>query len=177
MDEQLREKLLHIRMLAMDVDGVLTDGRAFYGPNGFEAVAFHVHDGSAIKWLHRLGFRSAFITGRSLEAVRARAEALGVHYVYENARVKLEAYDRLKAEAELEDRAICYVGDDLTDLPVLTRAGVSVAVADARPEVRQEADVITLARGGRGAIREVAEMILEAHGEWHRLLERYHSVG
>jgi len=160
-------------MVVLDVDGVLTDGRAFYGPDGAEYVAFNVHDGTGIKWLQRAGIVVALLTGRTLEAVARRAQVLGVGHVVQGAKVKLEGYERLKREAAVEDEAVCYVGDDLPDLPVMRRAGLAVAVANARPEVRAAADVVTTARGGEGAVRELAEMILKARGAWEQVTRRY----
>ena len=173
MDKQLREKLNAVKLVALDVDGVLTDGKAFYGSDGFEGLSFNVQDGSGIKYLQRCGVEVALITGRTVEAVAARAEVLGIEHVYQGAKVKREAWDALKSDTGLEDEAICYVGDDLPDIPVLRRAGVAVAVANARPEVREVAEIITAAPGGEGAVRELAEMILKARGEWQEVLGRY----
>jgi len=173
MDESLRRRLCDIRLVAMDVDGVLTDGRALYGSNGFEGLFFNVQDGSGIKYLHRAGVATALITGRTVPAVQTRADVLDIQHVYQGAKVKLEAYERMKADTGVGDAAICFIGDDLPDVPVLRRAGVAVAVANARPEVKSVAHVITAAAGGCGAVREVAEMILKARGDWEKLLKRY----
>ena len=172
-ENEIRRKIERLRLIAMDVDGVLTDGRAFYGSGGFEGVFFSVKDGTAVKWLHRAGLETALITGRSLEAVRARAEVLGIRRVIQGAKVKLEAYERLKEETGLADEAICYVGDDLPDVPVMRRAGLAVAVADAPEDVRRFADLVTRADGGCGAVRELAELILRTTGAWEELTRRY----
>jgi len=170
---QVMEKLRAIELVAMDVDGVLTDGRTFYGPGGSEGLFFSVQDGSGIKWLHRAGVATALITGRQLEAVAARAHTLGIEDVFQGVKVKADAYAQLKERARLDDSQILYVGDDLPDLPVMRMAGVSVAVANARPEVREGALIVTSAAGGDGAVREVAELVLKAKGLWDDLLNRY----
>ncbi len=172
-DEQIERKLRAVRLVAMDVDGVLTDGRAFYGSAGVEGLLFNVQDGTGIKWLQRAGIQTALITGRTLEAVVARAEALGIPLVIQGAKVKLEAYEELKEKTGLSDDAICYIGDDLPDLPVMRRAGLPVAVPNARPEVRAAARLVTEARGGEGAVRELAELILKAQGKWQEITRRY----
>ncbi len=175
LSEETQRKIRGMKLLALDVDGVLTDGTTFYGSGGFEGLSFNVQDGTAIKWLHRAGIETALITGRNLEAVTRRAEVLGTRHVIQGAKVKLEAYERLKRDAGLEDDVICYVGDDLPDIPVMRRAGLAVAVANARPEVRQIADIVTEAPGGRGAVRELAELILKTKGEWEKLTSRYYE--
>lgn len=169
----LTQKLADVRLLAMDVDGVLTDGRAIYGPDGFDGVAFNVRDGSAIKWLHRYGLDTALITGRDVEAVRRRAEVLGIDHVYQDAKVKIEAYETLKTDTGMSDSTICYVGDDFTDIPVLRHAGLSATVANSPVEVKGVSDLVTDNPGGHGAIREIAEMLLKAHNHWDKLMARY----
>ncbi len=173
MDEELRDKIRAVRLVVMDVDGVLTDGRAFYGSGGCEGVFFNVQDGTGIKWLHRAGIDTALLSGRSLEAVRKRAEVLGIRHVVQGAKVKTEAYEELRRETGLDDRAVCYVGDDLPDVPLMRRVGLSVAVADARPEVVQIADIVTKAPGGEGAVRELAELILKTRELWEDVRRRY----
>ena len=173
MDEEVRRKLLAVELVAMDVDGVMTDGRAFYGADGMEGVLFNVHDGAGIKCLHRAGIGTAIITGRAIEGVRARAEVLGIEQVFQDAKVKLTAYDQLKERTGLDDSRICYVGDDLPDVPVMRRVGLAVAVANARPEVCGVAHIVTAARGGEGAVRELAELVLKTQGKWANILKRY----
>ena len=173
MNEALREKVLHVELLVMDVDGVLTDGKALYGTDGLIAVFFNIQDGTAIKYLQRAGLKAAIITGRDVEAVRARAHELGIADVLQGVKVKLEAYEALKERLGLQDEQIAYVGDDLPDLPVMRKVGLSVAVANARPEVLAAADLITETPGGEGAVREVAELILKAQGKWDDIMARY----
>ncbi len=157
----------------MDVDGVLTDGKAFCAGNGFEGVFFNVHDGTGITYLHRSGLRTAVITGREVGAVRERAQTLGIAEVITGAKVKLEAYEALRERAGLHDDEIAYVGDDLPDIPVMRRVGLAVAVPNAAPEVLEIADLVTHRAGGEGAVRELAEFILKAQGKWKDILGRY----
>ena len=134
---------------------------------------FNVQDGTGIKWLHRAGVVTALITGRRLDAVTKHAEALSIPHVVQGAKVKLAAYEQVKRESGIDDEAICYVGDDLLDMPVMKRVGLSVAVRSARPEVIEAADVVTDAAGGDGAVRELAECILKAKGKWDEIVARY----
>ncbi len=166
------EKARNVRLVVMDVDGVMTDGRVLYaGPH--EGVLFNVHDGTGIKYLHRCGIRTAIITGRQVDAVRVRAESLGIAHVVLGAKVKLDAYEAVLDAAQVADGAVAYVGDDLPDLPVMRRVGFAVAVPNAVPEVLDAADWVTGRRGGEGAVREVAEFILKAQGSWETILQRY----
>lgn len=166
-------KIQKIELLAMDVDGVLTDGKVMYGSNILDAIYFNVQDGSSIKWLHRAGIKTAIITGRESEAVQARARLLGIEYVYQGAKKKLPAYEQLKSDTGLPDISIGYIGDDLPDLPVLRTAGIAIAVANACPEVKEAADIVTERAGGDGAVREVAIMLLKAQNKWNEVTARY----
>ena len=176
MRSDAKEKAARVRMLVMDVDGVMTDGRALYGPGGFQALFFNIKDGAGIKYAKRAGLKTAIISGREVEAVMARAEELGVDYVKRGAKVKLVAYEELMTEAGLADEAVAYIGDDLPDLPVMRRAGLAMAPADAVAEVLAAADVVTEAAGGAGAVREAVELILRAQGQWDLIMERYRET-
>jgi len=164
-----------IRLVVFDVDGVLTDGKIALDAHGVETKAFNVQDGTGIKYLLRSGIKVAFITGRQSGAVALRARELGVEDVYQGAKVKLEAYEKLVEKYGLHDDEICYVGDDLPDLPVMRRVGLAVAVANARLEIKNEAAYVTQAQGGGGAAREVAEKILKGQGKWDAILSRYYQ--
>jgi 3-deoxy-D-manno-octulosonate 8-phosphate phosphatase (KDO 8-P phosphatase) len=164
-----------IRAVILDVDGVLTDGRILLSDDGSETKCFHVWDGTGIQYLLRSGIQVAFLTGRESEAVTHRARELGVAHVRQGAKNKLPAYESLLADLGLADADVCYVGDDLPDIPVMRRVGFSVAVADAREEVRALAHHVTHAPGGAGAVREIAERILKATGKWAAILSRYTS--
>ena len=168
----LAERCRGVRLLVLDVDGVLTEGSIVYGSGGLEVKHFHVRDGSGLKLWKLAGRRSALITGRSSPMVDGRAAELGVDFVFQGASDKLPAYQRLLADAALPPSAIGYVGDDLPDLPPMRHCGLAAAVADGCREVRAAAHYVTRAAGGRGAVREVIELILRCQGEWDRLAER-----
>ena len=157
-----------VRLLILDVDGVLTDGRLHYGWAGFERKAFHAQDGSAMEALRRAGVPLAIISGRGARAVRRRARELGVRHVWLNTPDKAVALDRLATETGIDPQAMAHVGDDLGDLPLFQRVGFAVAVADAHPLLRQRAHYVTQTPGGRGAVREVCDLLLFAQGKWPR---------
>jgi len=164
-----------VRLLLLDVDGVLTDGRIIWDSEGRESKQFFVGDGSAIKWLMRSGVAVAWLSGRSSAVVVKRAEELGVADVVQGAKKKLPAFRALLRRTGFRAEEVCYVGDDLHDIPVLKRAAVACAVADAPEEVKSVCQVVTRAAGGCGAVREVAERILRAQGVWPELLSSYHK--
>ena len=149
-----------VDLLIMDVDGVLTDGGLYVGPDGKTWMRFHVHDGLGLARLHRAGVHTAWITGGTAEATGTRAASLGVTVVRQGVDEKQAAVLDVLAECGVSAERAVYMGDDLNDLPVFGLVGVSVAVADAVPEVRARADRVTAAPGGRGAVREVCEAIL-----------------
>jgi YrbI family 3-deoxy-D-manno-octulosonate 8-phosphate phosphatase len=169
----LRERCEKIEMLVLDVDGVLTDGSIIYGDDGVELKAFFVRDGSGLKLWQLAGKRAALMTGRTSKLVEVRAAELDLAPVIQGAGDKLAGFRQLLQQAPLPVERICYVGDDLPDLPVLLRCGLAVAVADACPEVIARAHYITRTRGGRGAVREVVELILRCQGRWQGLVERF----
>jgi len=164
-----------IRAVILDVDGVLTDGSITVADDGSELKRFHTHDGAGIKYLMRAGIQVALLSGRRCEAVERRGRELGIVLFRQGAKSKLPVYEELLAEMGVSDEAVCCVGDDLADLPVLRRAGVGVAVASDRPEVKDAADLVTQAPGGQGAVRELAESILKAQGSWQAILARYQT--
>ena len=149
-----------IRLLVLDVDGVLTDGRLYYGPRGEQLKVFDVRDGYGIVQLQRAGILVAVISGRRSTMVRTRCRELGVRYVFQGAAEKLPVLERLLKRLRLTAAECACVGDDLPDLPLIERVGLSFAVADAVPAVRRRAAHTTRARGGRGAVREVCEHLL-----------------
>jgi 3-deoxy-D-manno-octulosonate 8-phosphate phosphatase (KDO 8-P phosphatase) len=161
----------------MDVDGVWTDGRLFYcpGPDGqmVETKAFDTQDGMALRWAHAASLRTGLISGRESPGVTHRARMLGVTYVYQDYLEKLPPYEEILAQAGVGDEEVAYLGDDLPDLPLFSRVGLAVAVANARAEVKQRAHYVTAAPGGHGAIREAIELILQAQGSWAAVLARY----
>jgi 3-deoxy-D-manno-octulosonate 8-phosphate phosphatase (KDO 8-P phosphatase) len=165
----VRKKAAKIKLLLLDVDGVLTDGRIIIDDRGVETKHFHVRDGQGISLLMRSGIEVGFITGRSSNAVRHRARDLGVRLVYQGVSNKLDCYYRIKQKTGLEDDNIAYMGDDMVDLPILSQVGFAVAVADGWGELSRAVDYITAARGGQGAVREVAELLLQAQRKWSNL--------
>lgn len=171
-DALLEERAARIRLLAMDVDGVLTDGRLYFDSEGRELKAFHTRDGYGLKALQGFGIHLALITGRRSPMVTERAAQLGIEWVYQGRDDKLEAYLDVLGKAGIEPDQVCYVGDDWLDLPVLTRVGLAVTVPDADEEVRNRAHFVTTRAGGHGAVREVCDLILRAQGRHAELLER-----
>lgn len=162
-----------IRLLVLDVDGVLTDGRIIYDSTGAETKAFHAADGQGIKYWLRAGHEAAILSGRDSPPVLKRAEELGIRLVRLGAKVKLPAFEEILAEAGVAADETCYVGDDLPDLPPMARAGLAVAVPDAPEEVRRVAHMVTRAAGGAGAVREVVERILKYQDRWAQVTQRY----
>ncbi len=171
--QDILEKARHIRLVIFDVDGVLTDGSLYLGDDGQEYKAFNSLDGHGMAMLKASGVEIGIITGRTSEVVRIRMESLGIRHVFQGQRDKRPAYEALKAELGLEDHQIAYVGDDVVDLPVMTRVGLAVAVQDAHPFCRRHAHWITPDRGGHGAARNVCELIMEAQGTLEAALRSY----
>ncbi len=171
---QLRHRARKIKLLLMDVDGVLTDGRIYYLPRPgggiFETKTFHSRDGLGIRYAHEAGLKTGILTGRSSPAVEQRAKELGIHFVQQAALEKLEPYERILRAADLRDEEVCYVGDDVVDLPVLKRVGLAVGVADGHPLLRRYVHYSTRHPGGQGAVRETVELILEAQDKWPSIL-------
>jgi 3-deoxy-D-manno-octulosonate 8-phosphate phosphatase (KDO 8-P phosphatase) len=166
-----------VKLVIFDVDGVLTDGRIVLNDHGVESKFFDVRDGSGIKWLVRVGLDVAFLTGRQSHVVELRAAELGVTRIHQGAKVKIDVYERLLNEAGLQDEAVAYAGDDLIDLPVMRRVGLALAPADARPEVKAAAHYVCQEGGGRGAVREIVELILKGQGFWEQVTAPYFSPG
>ena len=169
----VQEKAKKIRLLILDVDGVMTDGKIVYTDSGQELKFFDSRDGHGIKMLMRTGVDVAIITGRISPAVEHRAANLGISMVYQKAINKIDAFKEIAARKCFSDAEICVVGDDLPDLPVLRRAGLSVAVPGAVDEVRRLADYTTRHSGGSGAVREICEIIMKAQGAWQTATARY----
>ena len=167
------ERARKIRLLIMDVDGVLTDGRIIQDSQGHELKVFDVKDGHGIVMAHRAKLKTALISGRASETITRRAEELGIEIVFQKIWNKLEVYEKILGDMHLIHEEVAYIGDDLIDIPLLRRVGLAVAVADAVDEVKAHAHLITQRVGGQGAVREVIEVILRAQGVWDTLVERY----
>lgn len=170
---EIQERASRIKLLLMDCDGVLTDGRIWILENGEDQKAFHTRDGLGIDLWHRAGLKSGIISGRTSSAVERRARALGISFVYQGCEDKQEAFAKTVLQAGLIDTEVGFVGDDLNDIPLMMRSGLAIAVADAAADTRDRAHYVTNERGGRGAIREVIELILKAQGRWEDLLRHY----
>ena len=169
----LLERARKTRLLMMDVDGVLTDGRIIQDGQGHELKVFDVKDGHGIVIAHRAMLQTALISGRASETITQRAGELGIKLVFQKVWNKLEVYEKILVDTELTHDEVAYIGDDLIDIPLLRRVGLAVAVADAVDEVKVAAHVVTQRPGGQGAVREVIELILKAQGHWDSLIERY----
>jgi 3-deoxy-D-manno-octulosonate 8-phosphate phosphatase (KDO 8-P phosphatase) len=174
--EELKEvegRAARVRLLLLDCDGVLTDGRITPVEGGEELKSFHTRDGHGLVMLHRAGLRSGIISGRTSRLVELRASDLGVSFVRQGALDKVAVFESLLAEAGVEAAHAAYVGDDVVDIPLMRRCGLGVAVADATPDTRAAAHHVTRLPGGAGAVREVCELILKAQGRWDELMKRY----
>ncbi len=168
----LIERCARIEVLVLDVDGVLTDGRIVYTDAGEEIKAFHVRDGSGLKFWEAEGKKSGIITGRRSAIVERRAKELGIAHVTQGVSDKKAALVTMLAELGVSAERVAAVGDDIVDVPVLRTCGLAVAVADACAEAKEDADYVTEAPGGRGAVREVIELILRAQGRWPAIVAR-----
>jgi YrbI family 3-deoxy-D-manno-octulosonate 8-phosphate phosphatase len=164
-----------IELILSDVDGVLTDGGIWYDNQGVELKGFHIRDGLGIKLWQRAGFRFGMLTARSSHIVKLRAQELGIEVVRQGFENKLPVARDILRELNLSPQQVCYIGDDLTDLPVIRHVGLGVAVADAAAEVRAAAAHVTESAGGRGAVRELVELILKAKSRWEEVIQRYAS--
>jgi 3-deoxy-D-manno-octulosonate 8-phosphate phosphatase (KDO 8-P phosphatase) len=175
--KKIRSRARKIKLLLMDVDGVMTDGRIYYVPNPkggmFETKTFHARDGLALRIAHENGLQTGIITGRSSPVIDYRVKELGIHYLFQKALDKLVPYERVKQEAGVTDAEIAYVGDDIVDLPILKRAGFAVGVAGGDETLRRHVHYWTKAPGGLGAVRETIEVILSAQGKWEKVLNHY----
>lgn len=163
----------HIKLVLFDVDGVLTDGSLFLGDDGQEYKAFNSRDGHGLKMLQKTGVDVGIITGRTSRVVEHRVGDLGIKHVYQGCRDKLPVYENLISELGLERGQTAFVGDDVVDLPIMVRSGLAITVQDGHPLVKRHAHWITPARGGRGAAREICEMIMYAQGHYTREMENY----
>jgi 3-deoxy-D-manno-octulosonate 8-phosphate phosphatase (KDO 8-P phosphatase) len=169
----VNEKLKNIKLLILDVDGVMTDGRIIFDSNGVESKFFNVKDGHGIKMVQRAGLEVAIISGRASQVVANRAEELGIARVYQKSLDKMTPYLEILSLTGLNDAQVAFVGDDVIDIPVLRRVGFAAAPADAVAEVLPFVHFVTANRGGWGAVREVCDLILKAQGSWEPVTERY----
>jgi 3-deoxy-D-manno-octulosonate 8-phosphate phosphatase (KDO 8-P phosphatase) len=177
LNQNLRARAGKVKLLLMDVDGVLTNGKLYHFPdeegNMIETKGFDSQDGIALQWMQWKGLRTGVISGRESLGTAERARQTKMNYVYQGHIEKVPILEEIMGKAQLNADEIAYMGDDLTDLVVMRRVGFAIAVANARPEVQREAHYVTERAGGEGAVREVIELILEAWGFWGEILEKY----
>ena len=175
--KQLRARARKIKLLLMDVDGVLTDGRIYYVPRPqgglMETKTFHSRDGLGLRLAHAAGLKTGIISGRGSPVVEHRARELGIHFLQQEALEKLAPYQRILRAAGLRDEEVCFLGDDIVDLPVLKRVGLAVGVGNGHPLLKRYVHYVTKNPGGQGAVREAIELILQAQGKWKRVLGSY----
>ena len=167
---QIELRARRLKMLLLDVDGVLTDGTILVGPEGDEAKGFSIRDGSGIVWAQRTGLTVGLLTGRPSDATTRRAAELGIEIIVQGDPSKGEAFEQILRGRGLTDTEVAYMGDDLMDLPVLRRAGISAAPADAAEEVKANVHWLSRYNGGHGAVRELVELLLKSRGRWDALV-------
>jgi 3-deoxy-D-manno-octulosonate 8-phosphate phosphatase (KDO 8-P phosphatase) len=176
-NEELLARAARVRVLLLDVDGVMTDGTYWHVPDDrgglVETKAFDSQDGIALRWLREAGIAGGVITGRSSPVVEERARSAGLVHVYQGHVEKIPILEEILEKAGVSSEQVAYVGDDYTDVVIMHRVGLAVATANAKPEVKAEAHYVTTVPGGRGAVREVVELLLRAQGRWGAILEHY----
>ena len=173
MEEYILEKAKKVKLLLLDVDGVLTDGRIIYDSRGHDMKFFDVHDGLVVSLLKKAGISTILITAKGSRAIRPRARDMRVEEVFENISPKTQVLEKILKKYKVEASEICFVGDDLVDLCLMKKVGFPVAVSNAAPEIKQVASYITLREGGRGAVREVTELILKSQDKWQEAIGQY----
>lgn len=173
MEEYLLERALRVKLLLLDVDGVLTDGRIVYDSRGRDSKFFDVHDGLGVYLLKRAGIPTILITAKGSRAIKPRARDMQVDAVFENISPKTAVLDKILKKYNLKEDQICFMGDDLVDLCLMKKVGFPIAVFNACREIKEKAAYVTLREGGRGAVREVAELILKAKDKWQGLVGLY----
>jgi len=174
--ENIQKRAEKIRWFIMDVDGVLTDGGIIYDGNGKELKKFCVKDGMGITLLHNAGIKTAILTSRISPMVEKRAKELGIDEVIQGAKNKLELYEKLKKKYSIDDDQILYIGDDFPDLNVLKQVGFPVCVKDSPEEIKNVCIYITKNEGGKGAVREVCELLLKLQGKYEEAVKKYTGV-
>jgi len=166
-------KLKHIKLLILDVDGVLTEGGIIYNDNGVETKIFNVKDGLGIRLLMQAGINLCIATGRRSNALYSRCKNLGIEHIFDGAGDKAAIFDLILNRTGVSAEQVAFIGDDLPDLALMKKVGLSIAVVDAHKTVLKNADMVTSAKGGNGAVREACEAILKAQGLWENILERF----
>jgi 3-deoxy-D-manno-octulosonate 8-phosphate phosphatase (KDO 8-P phosphatase) len=169
----VEDRASRVKLLLMDCDGVLTDGRIWIVENGEDQKTFNTRDGLGLDLFHRAGLRSGIISGRQSSAVQRRSESLGISFVRQGCENKLAAFEEILSEAGVDQSEVAFIGDDLNDVPLMRRSELAVAVADGVAEAKEFAHFVTNARGGNGAVREIVEIILKAQNRWADLVRAY----
>ncbi len=181
MNPKILAQAARIKLLLMDVDGVMTDGKLYNvpGPDGrmYETKGFDTQDGIALQWLSWKGIQTGVISGRLSPATEERCRQCRFTYIYQGHIEKIPIYDEILMKSGFGREQVAYIGDDLTDIVIMRRAGLSIATANARAEVKGCADMVTAAAGGAGAVREICELLLRAQGHWEDLLRKYEVYG
>ncbi len=173
MRDNIKDKLRKIKVILLDVDGVLTDGGIYYTNEGVEIKKFNIKDGSGVKMAIGVGYKFAIVTGRVSNIVLKRANELGIDNIYQGVREKHILIDEIKKQFNVDEEEIAFIADDIIDLKLFKRVGVRVAVADAHKIIKRYAHIITTASGGNGAVREFIDMLLRANGLWEKAIEQY----
>jgi len=174
-ESELKARAKKIKLLILDVDGVMTDGKIVLDGNGNEIKSFNVRDGHGIKMVQRAGLTVAIITGRESKVVVRRAEELGIREVHQKSHDKLATFNGMLTRLGMTADEAAFIGDDIVDLPVLTKVGLAFAVADAEEYVKDAVHMVTSRNGGAGAVREVIDLILKANGGWETVTDKYFS--
>lgn len=169
------EKIKNIKLLILDVDGVLTDGKIIYTGTGSDIKSFDVKDGFGITLLYRAGISTIILTAMSSAAIVRRSKDMHVKKVYQNAFDKLSVYNKILKKFKVLDGEVCFIGDDLVDLPVLTRVGFSVCPVNAVDELKEKVDYVTKEKGGFGAVREITDLILKTQDKWEEITRKYYK--
>lgn len=173
-DQEMVEKIKPISYLILDVDGVMTDGKIIIDDLGNESKQFHVRDGHGLKLLMRVGIDVILLTGRTSKVVEHRARELGIQEVHQGSKDKIDVLKKIVSGRDIAAEQIAYIGDDVVDIPVFRQVGFAVAVADASEDAKKAADYITVNGGGKGAVREICELILKVQGKWNDVMSRYY---
>jgi len=174
-EESLLNRARKIKLLLLDVDGVLTDGRIIYDSKGRDSKFFNVHDGLGVYLLKKANISTVLITAKGSRSIKPRARDMGVAEIFADVSPKSSVFDKILRKHRVNPEEVCFVGDDLVDLCLMSKVGFAVAVFNAAPEIKNAAHYITQREGGRGAVREVSELILKSQGKWQEIIESYQS--
>jgi len=171
----VQERASLVKLVLLDVDGVLTDGKIYLGSNGYDGRSFHVRDGHGVRMGQRGGLLFGIISGREASVVTDRASELYITEVHQGVFDKVECFTEILRRSKLSEEAVCFIGDDLVDVPVMRRVGLAAAPADAAPEAQAVSHYVTRAMGGQGVVREVVDLVLRATGKWDQVTSRYYK--